>query len=125
LLPAGSDKLQDVQQGHAVTFAGFPACRFYSIGSAETLEDTVSQYRNYRFKIELIYELAGENKATAEGILEDAMEAVMNAIDADYTLGGNASNATLTSGEIQQVETPYGVTLILTLILNAYTLQQF
>lgn len=125
MLPAGSDKLQDVQQGHAVTFAGFPACRFYSIGSAETLEDTVSQYRNYRFKIELIYELAGENKATAEGILEDAMEAVMNAIDADYTLGGNASNATLTSGEIQQVETPYGVTLILTLILNAYTLQQF
>ena len=125
LLPAGSNRLADVQQGHAVTFAGYPACRFYYLSAKEVLEDNRNKWRSYNFQIDLIYKLAGEDKSVAESTLEDAMEAVLNALDADFTFGGHADNTEINAERIREVEAPYGVSLVLPIFVSAFMLQFF
>ncbi len=116
----------DVKQGHAVTFAGWPASRFYfQRVTKEELKDQRNQWRNYQFVIELIYRLANDDKSVIEQQLEDAMEAVLNLIDADYTLGGTADNCITSGGEIREVDAPWGISLVLPIAINAYTLQFF
>ena len=125
LLPAGSNKIADVQQGHAVNFAGFPACRFYYLSAKEVLKDQRDKWRNTQFEIDLIYRLAGEDKSVGEATLEDAMEAVLNAVNADWTFGGPADNSEINAERIREVEAPYGVSLVLPIFVNVYTLQFF
>lgn len=125
LIGTGSGKLMDVKQGRQATFAGYPACRYYCIGFGEVLRDQKNQYRNIKFAIDVIQKVVGDDKSTTEANLEDAMEAVMNAIDTDYTLGGNSDNTILSVGNVREIDQPWGVALMMTLTLNAYTLQFF
>lgn len=125
LLPSGSDKLMDVQRGHKVQFAGYPALRYYYVSAREKLEDQKDKWRAVTFKLDLIYRLSGVDKAVAEQVLEDAMEAVLNAIDQDYTLGGSADNTDLAADRVMEVDAPYGVSLILPITLVAYMNQFF
>ncbi len=108
-----------------MNFAGYPAVRFYTLGMTEVLKDQKNQWRTYKFVIEVIYKLTNENRATAEATMEDAMEAVMNAIDSSYTLGGFADNAVLSVGTAMEAEYPWGPALVMKLTLNAYVVQFF
>lgn len=125
LVGTGSGKLMDVKEGRSVAFAGYPAARFYCTGITEVLKDQKDTWRNYKFTIDIIFRLAGDDKQATEQLLEDAMEAVMNAIDTDYTLGGAAHHSILSAGTVRELDQPWGPGLMMSLTLNAYTAQFF
>jgi hypothetical protein len=126
LVGTGNGKLMEVKTGHAVSFAGYPACRFFLKGtSTSALEDQRNVKRTYTLSMELIYRLSNDDKAVAEQQLEDAMDAVMNLLEPDYTLGGLCSNSTLTGSEVREVDAPWGASLVLPMHLSVLTLQFF
>src|SRR4051794_28054015 len=84
LLPAGTGKIQDLKRGTGFDFSGYIACRYFVQEVSEQLEDQRNQNRTVKYRIELLTPLGNDNRSTLEDMLEDATEAVMNVIDADY-----------------------------------------
>lgn len=118
-------QLMDVKRGHKIAFAGYPALRYYFQISNEVLGDQKNKWRTYIFKADLIYMIGKMDKDTAEQILEDAMEAVLNVIDADYTLGGYADNSDISTDPIREIDSPYGNALLLPITIQAQVLLYF
>jgi hypothetical protein len=125
LLPAGTNKLQDVQKGRDFIFAGFPAAHFFSDGFQSVLEDQQSHWRTYPFVVEVFMPEANQDKAAIEDLLEDAMEAIMDAIEVDYTLGGAADNCEINVGKVEHVDTPFGVASVMRMQIEAKVLISF
>lgn len=74
--------------------------------------------RTHSFEIMVIQK--GENVSQSSTTsIEDLMEAVLNAFDNDYTLGGTCDGATLAAGSPEQVVTEDGSFIIFSVVINA------
>lgn len=116
-------KIQDVTLGKGLTFSGFPACRFFLSDAPQELKDNAPTYwRSYLFTIEIIQEITNKAPAVAEADLQDALEAVMNGLSTDWTLGDDVDLSDIQSSPIAEVEYPFGPCSVATITFAARTL---
>lgn len=107
---------------------GFPFCRFYLIGaSSEAVTNQPSDYRTYRFAIDIFQEVSAKTKADAEADFEDAVDAVLDKLNAQWQIkdGSNVAtvdNSVIGSSFVVQTEPPFGPAVYLQLILECKTL---
>ena len=103
--------------------SGFPFCRFYLIGIDDELKDnTPSNFRTYRYAIEILQEMTSKSVADAEADFEDAMDAVLDKLNANWTLTANVDVSFVESGTIGVVESPQGPAIQGTIFLSCRTL---
>lgn len=120
----GVSSLDDVQSGKTFEFAGFPAARYYLIGIENNFESTASDYRIYRFHIDIIAPIHHENGtvATMEAAFEDAIDATLDALGNAWTLNGNAEQLKVNPGNVTVEEFPFGPANILSIVVEVQTL---
>jgi hypothetical protein len=118
-------QLKEVKLGRDLAFSGFPACRFYLAGVSDELQDNAPTYlRTYKFAVEVFQETTVKTKANAEADWQDAVDAVMDKLNAQWNLSGNAEDSKMEMGNVAQVETPQGPAVFIQIILSVRTLIQ-
>src|SRR4051794_34367765 len=87
-------EIKQVLVGRTATFTRFTGCRFYLTAVGDEILDTNTQYRNYKFAIEIIHLQAvqGVTKANAEADFQDAVDAVMDKLNTQWNLAGVESS---------------------------------
>lgn len=116
-------QLQQVVIGKGTEPSGFPFSRFYLTSVENVLKDNAPSYwRSYNYTIEIWQEISSKSKANAEADLEDAIDAVLDALGTGWTLSGNVDVSVVESGTIQEVETLAGPMLIASIPFSARTL---
>lgn len=125
-LSAVTELTSRVHIGRTAQFTGFPCARFYLAGIEEQKqdEDTGKNYRVYVYAIDIIMSgnINGVSKSSSEGTFEDAVDAVMDKLATQWTLGGVVEQATIEASTVRYEEGPQGVVVYLPLILKAKTL---
>lgn len=110
--------------------SGFPFCRFYLVGvTNETIDNrtTGTDWRSYRFAVDIFQEVNAASKADAEAYFEDAVDAVMDKLNAQWQVKDGSNVATVDSSVIQSsfvtlAEAPQGPAVYLQLIVECKTL---
>lgn len=108
--------------------SGFPYCRFYLVGVAsQAISNQPSDYRTYRYAIDIFQEVSAQSKASAEADFEDAVDAVLDKLNTEWQIKDGSSIATvdnsiIDSSFIVQTEPPFGPAVYLQLLLQAKTL---
>jgi hypothetical protein len=116
-------QLQDVKVGRVSKFSGYPACRFYLVGVFDELKDNLpSTFRTYQFAIEVIQETTNKDEDVAEADFEDTIDAVLDKLNSQWTLGGNVDVSVVDGGTIVYDQPPYGPALRCPILLAAKTL---
>ena len=116
-------QLQDVQLGRTAVFSGYPACRFYLSGIGdELIDNTPSNFRDYQFVIEIVQEMSNKDVDDAEADFQDAIDAVLDKLNAQWTLGSNVDVSIVNSGAISLVESNAGPALYCAILFSAKTL---
>jgi len=117
-------QVKSVESGKTSDFAGFPAVRYFLSGIENNQEDTNSDYRTYQYTVDIITPVSsnGVSVATWEADLQDAIDAVMDKLGAEWTLSGNADNVTMQPSPVRVEEFPFGPANVLTLTVNVRTL---
>lgn len=96
-------ELQQVAIGRTQAFTGYPACRFYLSGIQNELKDNLpSNWRTYQFTIEIYQELSNKTVAAAEADFQDAIDAVLDKLNSQWTLGNNVDVSVLDGGTVAQ-----------------------
>lgn len=102
---------------------GFPFCRFYLVGIAsEQADNKPSDYRTYRYAIEIMQEISNKTKQTAEEDFEDAIDAVLDRLNANWQLGNNADQTEIDVSSVVQMEANTGPCAVLTIFFSVKTL---
>jgi hypothetical protein len=115
--------LKQVAIGRSIEPSGFPFCRFYLSGIENELKDnTPSNWRTYRFAVEVIQETTVKDIAVAEAAFEDAVDAVLDTLNSQWTLSGNVDVSSVDSATIAVIDGPQGPVLIASISLSARTL---
>src|SRR3990167_7948569 len=102
--------------------AGFPYCRFYLVGVAnQPYTNQPSDFRTYRFAIDIFQEISAQSKASAEADFEDAVDAVMDKLNTKWNIPDGSSISTVDSSIIDssfviQTEAPFGPSCYLQLL---------
>ena len=86
-----------------------------------------SDYRTYRFQIDVIQENTNKTKATAEADFEDAVDTVLDKLNARWQLpdGGNAptvDNSVIEVSPVREAQLGVGPCLVVSILLQAKTL---
>lgn len=121
-------ELQDVQSGRSVTPSGYPFARFYLAGVGnELLTNQPANFRSYRFAIDIVQEIANKDRDDAEADFQDAVDAVMDKLNAQWQVKDGSNIATVDvsqveGGNVQQVEINGGPAVILTIQFTARSL---
>lgn len=110
--------------------AGFPYCRFYLVGVGDELIDnrsTGTNFRTYRFAVDIFQEINAASKANAEAYFEDAVDAVMDKLESKWQFPDGSNVPTVDFSVIQQsfvtaTEAPFGPAVYLQLIVDCKTL---
>lgn len=119
-------QLKEVKIGRTTEFDHFPACRHYLVGIGDQDLDTASNYRTYRFGIDVImpYAVKDMGKETAEALFQDAIDALMDKLNTEWH--DSVDHSILEVGTVRQVEDwPMGPCVVLTIIWQARTLYTF
>lgn len=115
-----------VSIGRTGNFAGFPCARFYLEAIQEQKEDadTANNYRVYVFRIDVLMSttIDGVTKQASEEEFEDAIDAVMDRLNNNWTLGGTVESSSMEPSQVRYEEIPQGVAVYLPLTLSAKTL---
>jgi Fe-S-cluster containining protein len=122
---SGVSKLQQVVNGRSIDMTGFPYCRFYYSGYAQTQQDNRPSYwRTYTFTVEVWQEITNKAKADAEADFEDAVQAVIDALQLGtaWQLSGNADDTQITPSPVELREGPQGPCVVQALRLAVKTL---
>lgn len=107
---------------------GFPLGRVFLVASgSEKADNRPSNYRTYTFAIDLFQETSQKTKAAAEADLQDAIDAVLDKLEAKWRLpdGSNVptvDDSVIRPGPIDESELPFGPSLRCTIILECRTL---
>lgn len=115
--------LKQVKSGRTTEFDKFVCCRHYLVGVGDRDFDTANNERSYRFGIDIImpYAIEGMEKDTAEGLFQDAVDAVLDKLNAEWD--DNVDHSIVETGSVRQLEDwPQGPAVILTIIWQAKTL---
>jgi hypothetical protein len=122
-------QLKQVKVGRDLdTSLGFPYCRFYLVGvSSEQFDNRPSDFRSYRFAVDVFQEVNAASKADAEAYFEDAVDAVMDKLNAQWQVKDGSNVATVDTSVIQSsfvvlTEAPQGPAVYLQLIVECKTL---
>ena len=105
-----------------------PYCRFYLVGIAsEQIDNRPSDFRTYRFAVDIFQEVSAKAKADAEADFEDAVDAVMDKLNAQWQIKDGSNVATVDTSVIDsslviQTEPPFGPAVYLQLIVQLKTL---
>ena len=108
--------------------SGFPFCRFYLVGVAsQPITNQPSDYRTYRFAIDIFQEISAQSKTNAETDFEDAVDAVLDKLNTQWQINDGSSVATvdnsiIDSSFVVQTEPPFGPSVYLQLLLQCKTL---
>ncbi len=108
--------------------SGYPFCRFYLVGvGSEAITNQPSDYRTYRFAIDIFQEISAQAKADAETDFENAVDAVLDKLNVQWQIkdGSNVAtvdNSIIDSSFIVQTEPPFGPCVYLQLLLQCKTL---
>jgi hypothetical protein len=114
-------QLQQVINSRTGIFSAYPACRFFLSGIQNDLVSNAPRYlRKYQFTIEIIQEMANTARATAESLMEDAVEAVLNKLGTEWTLDNNAATTLVSGGTIVEVEIEGSVACVATIIFEVH-----
>ena len=115
-------EIKEVLIGRTAQFSKFPACRHYlmAIGDADT--DTATNFRTYKFGIDVIMPVAIQSvtKPTSEAEFQDAIDAVMDKLNDKWD--DTVDLSIIEIGNVQEVTTPQGPANILTIVWQARTL---
>src|SRR4051794_3580968 len=66
---------------------GFPYCRFYLVGvESDARDNGPSDYRTYRFQIDIIQETTNKDKQQAEADFQDAVDAVLDKLNSKWQI---------------------------------------
>lgn len=121
-------QLKAAVSGRNVEPTGFPFCRYYLAGiSDQPYDNQPSNYRTYRFAIEIIQEASNKTTADSEADFQDAIDAVLDKLNTKWQLpdGSNAPGADDTKVEpssVQPVQMAWGPSLLLTISFSVKTL---
>lgn len=114
-LSGAGQPLYSVHKAHNVVPGGFPVA---TVGPSDLASDfdTVSEnLRTYAFHVYVWQpvENANTGEESAVGTIMSAVNSIINALDADYTLGGLADGGCFpTAGEIKMVEASGGDVIV-------------
>ena len=118
----GVSQIAQVVKGDTATFStGFPGVRFkLDEIKSEKLDNNPgkSNWRTYTFLLDAVMPLQVDDRATAEDITEDTVEAIINALESDWTLGGNCDYMELRAGRVRHEELPFGICAVMTLLVD-------
>lgn len=115
-------ELQDVQLGRVQVFTGFPACRFFLASIQSNLKSNAPFYeRPIRYTIEIIQEITQKDIAVAEANFQDAVEAVMNRLNTQWTLGDNVDVSDIDIGDVREEEFTFGPCQVIGISFTATT----
>jgi hypothetical protein len=116
-------ELQDVKSGRIIEFSGFPACRFYLISTENELKTNAPDYwRTYTFAIDIFQETSQKANDTAEANFQDAIDAVMDKLNAEWLLDDNVDVSSVQTGSVELREINAGPCLVMTFQFAARTL---
>jgi hypothetical protein len=119
-------QLKEVKAARTTQFDHFPCCRHYLVGVGDQDLDTASNYRTYRFGIDVVmpYAIKDMSKETAEATFQDAVDAVMDKLNAEWD--DSVDHSIVDTGAVRQVEDwPMGPCVAITIIWQARTLYTF
>src|SRR4051812_20496907 len=75
---------------------GFPFARFYLVGvESQAVDNAPTDYRTYRFQIDVIQETTNKSRLDAEADFEDAVDAVLDKLNAKWQLPGGSNAPTV------------------------------
>lgn len=115
--------LKQVVSGRSSTPTGFPFCRYYLVGVDNELKDnTPSNWRSYRFAIDIVQEMTNKTVTDAEADFQDAIDAVLDKLNTEWTLTSNVDVSIVDGGTIAIVDGTQGPMLQATITLSAKTL---
>src|SRR4051812_32324133 len=89
---------------------GFPFCRFYLDGiGSDAVDNAPSDYRTYRFRIDILQQLTALTIQDAEAAFEDAVDAVLDKLNNKWQLPDSSSvptadNTVIGTSDVQEVE---------------------
>jgi len=118
-------QLKQVVQGRNYDATGFPLCRFYLIGvNQENMGNAPSDWRTYRFAVEIVQEASAKTPTNAEADFQDAVEAVMNKLSAQWQLSLNCEVSMISQSQAANVNAPFGPAVVMQLIYEVKTVIQ-
>ena len=93
----------------------------------ELLDNRPSNWRTYRYSVDIFQEVSAKSKEDAEADFEDAVDAVMDRLNAQWQIktSGNAvsvDSSVINSSLVIQTEPPLGPAVFLQLIVELKTL---
>ena len=116
-------QLGAVVSGRNVKPTSFPFCRYFLSGIAnEPFDNQPSNYRTYRFIVEVIQEVTNKPKADAEADFQDAVDAVLDRLNANWQLSGNCDDMVIDPGSVLYQEPSWGPSLILPISVSVKTM---
>ena len=107
---------------------GFPFCRFYLVEvTSQAIDNQPSDNRTYKFAIDIFQENTNKTKATAEADFEDAVDAVLDKLNAQWKVPDGSSvptvdNSVIGTSPVREVEMGFGPALVCTISFEAKTL---
>lgn len=118
-------QLKEIIAARTTEFSKFPACRHYLMGVNDQDLDTASNYRTYRFGIDVVmpYAIKDMSKETAEANFQDAIDAVMDKLNSEWD--DSVDHSIVEVGSVRQEEWPMGPVVVLTFTWAARTLYTF
>ena len=108
--------------------SGFPYCRFYLVGAeSQATDNQPSDYRTYKFVIDVIQENTNKSKQNAEADFGDALDAVLDKLNSKWQLpdGSNVptvDNTVINVSPVREVEFPFGPCLVCSIFLDCKVL---
>ena len=116
-------ELKQVKLGHTSDFSeGFPACRVYLVGTLNPLIDNQPTYeRTYQYGIEIIQKHKDGSEATDEAAFEDAIDAVLDKLGAEWTLDDNVHVLVSNVGQVRPMDSQIGPSVSCIITVEAKT----
>lgn len=109
--------------GRSAAPTSFPFCRYYLSGvSNQPIDNKPSDYRTYRFVVEIIQETTAKSVQDAEADCQDAADAVMDRLNANWQLGGNCDDMTIEPSTVLVQEFSWGPSIVLPIFVSVRTL---
>ncbi len=112
----------EVKVGRFTTFTGYPACRFYLAAiDDQLLDNQPTNFRTYSFNIDIFQETTNKDAEAAEIAMENAVDAVLDKLNANIDLDNDVEDTQIESGIIEERDYGFGPALGTTIIFITRT----
>ena len=77
---------------------GYPAVVILGFNVNDIIEDTITNLREYIFKVRVFQEIKGVKPSKAEEIIDNLIDILMDTFATDFTLGGTCEGCWVSAG---------------------------